>query len=258
MGAAADKEEDSLAKKMKPVDLVPGKQKKDVRRPHPAKIRVILIDDHALFRAGIRCILSEHFCIAGEANSVQAIKLVKQERPDVILLNIDNVKYGDDLGMIPDLLAASTPSKLAVLTHSRDPEIHRQAMLFGAIGIISTEDQPDHLINAIQRVHGGGVWIDRHVTAKMLANASMPSELSKDAKRIATLTERERELIKMVALGLRNPQIAERLFISSVTVQHHLTSIFSKLEISDRLELIVYAYRNRLAEIPSQQKDDES
>jgi len=190
------------------------------------------------------------FCVAGEArNRAQAIDLVKRERPDVILLNID-LKSGDGLGMIPELLSACKLSRLAVLTGSRDPEIHRQAMLLGGIGIISTEDSPDLLMNAIARVNQGKVWIDRDVTAKMLANLSTPVELSPEGKKIATLTERERQVIKMAAMGMKNRQIGRALFISEVTIHHHLTSIYSKLEVEGRLELIVYAYRNRLADLP--------
>jgi DNA-binding NarL/FixJ family response regulator len=152
--------------------------------------------------------------------------------------------------MIPDLLSACKSARLAVLTGSRDPEIHRKAMLLGAIGIISTDDPPGLLLNAVKRVNGGGVWIDRHVTARMLANLSIPGELSPDEEKIATLTERERQVIKLVALGLKNRRIGEQLFISEVTVHHHLTSIYSKLELTGRLELIVYAYRHRLADLP--------
>jgi len=218
-------------------------------------VRIVLIDDHEVFRAGMRSLISakRDFRIAGEAkDKAEAIELVKREQPDVILLNIEMI-FGDGLEMIPALFAACKTSRLAVLTGSKDPEIHRQAMELGAIGVISKEDPPDLMMHAITRIHGGGVWLDRYVTARMLGSLSAQNKrqnLSSDGKRIQALTGRERDVIKQVGFGLNNKQIAERLFISAITVHHHLTSIYSKLEVADRVELLVYAYRNRLADLP--------
>jgi DNA-binding NarL/FixJ family response regulator len=131
---------------------------------------------------------------------------------------------------------------MAVLTNSKDPEVHRQAMSKGAIGIISQEDTPGSLMNAIKRVHSGGVWLDRFVAAKMIGDLSSGNNRlnhSPDEKKIATLTDREREVVRLVGEGLNNRQIAERLYISHITVHHHLTNIYSKLDVKDRLELIV-------------------
>jgi DNA-binding NarL/FixJ family response regulator len=142
---------------------------------------------------------------------------------------------------------------MAVLTDSKDPEIHRQAMSKGAIGIISQEDPPDSLTNAIRRVHSGGVWLDRFVAAQMIGDLSSGKNgqnRGREEKNIASLTDREREIIRLAGEGLKNNQIAERLFISPITVHHHLTNIYSKLDVKDRLELIVYAYKNRLADVP--------
>jgi two-component system, NarL family, nitrate/nitrite response regulator NarL len=241
---------------MKPIAITSRMKKRDaLAKPQSSGVRIVLIDDNELLRAGVKLLISakDDFSIVGEArDKAHAIDLVKRDRPDVILLDIE-LHFEDGLEMIPDLLAASETSRLAVLTSSSDPEVHRQAMLRGAIGVISKEESPELLLNAITRVHSGGVWLDHFVTAKMLGDLSLRDRRQSagpQAKKIATLTRRECEVIQLVGEGLKNKEIAERLFISEVTVHHHLTSIYSKLEVKDRFELMVYAYRNRLADVP--------
>jgi len=231
------------------------KRSSEIAKALVSKIRVILVDDNELFRAGMKALISakEEFAVVGEArDKAQALSIIEQEQPDVILLNAE-LKGDGGLEMISDLMSECETSRLAVLTGSGDPEIHQQAMSRGAIGVISKDDSPDLLMNAIKRVHAGGVWLDRFVTAEMLRNLSSGNKdqnTGREGADTASLTKREREVIRLVGEGLKNKQIAERLFISDVTVHHHLTSIYSKLRVKDRLELIVYAYRNRLAELP--------
>jgi len=109
------------------------------------------------------------------------------------------------------------------------------------------------LVKAIERVHAGEAWLDRSTTASLLLELSPRNRAAKpdpELAKIASLTEREREVIKLVGKGLKNKQIAEKLFISNITVHHHLTSIYSKLDVSDRLDLLIYSYRNGLAHLP--------
>lgn len=238
---------------MKLSEAVSAKREKPA--PDVPVIRIVLIDDHELLRAGISSLISanEGFRVVGEAKEkIQAIACVTQEQPDVILLNME-FESGNALPMIPDLLGACPTSRVAVLTDSKDPEIHRRAILLGVLGIISTDDPPNLLIKAIARVHAGGAWFDRSVTANMIGELLNPTKrrkLSGDAKKIAALSEREREVIRLVGAGLKNKQIGERLFISDVTVHHHLTSIYSKLQLRDKFELLIYAWRHGLADLP--------
>ncbi len=231
---------------------ITGQTRTENRVPDASEVRVVLIDDHVLLRAGISSLISAShgFSVVGEArDKSQAIAYIRHQQPDVILLNIE-LKSGDGLEMVPDLLAAGKESRLAVLTDSRDPEIHRRAILLGASGVISKDDPPSLLLRAIARVHAGGAWL---VTAGILGELLRPNrrkEVAPERKKIAALTQREREVIKLAGCGLKNKQIGERLFISGVTVHHHLTSIYSKLEVKDRVELLMYAYRNGLAEPP--------
>jgi DNA-binding NarL/FixJ family response regulator len=121
------------------------------------------------------------------------------------------------------------------------------------VGLVLKEKAAEVLLKAIERVHAGEVWLDRTLLASVLGDltrASLKQPIDPEAIKIATITAREREVIGLIGQGLKNRQIGERLFISETTVRHHLTSIFGKLEVADRLELVIYAYRYGLARPP--------
>ena len=154
---------------------------------------------------------------------------------------------------VPELLSAAEGARIIVLTGTHDPDEHRRAIRLGAMGVVLKEMSTQLLLKAIDRVHAGEVWLDRFLTSSLIV------ELRKDRKpkngesveeAIAKLTERELEVISLLGEGLRNKQIADRLFISEVTVRHHLTSVFEKLKVSDRLELLIFAYQKGLVKVP--------
>ncbi len=151
--------------------------------------------------------------------------------------------------MIRELRTAAAGARILILTGLRDSESLRRAVRLGASGIVQKEAAAEVLLMAIERVRAGEVWLDRSITASLIAEISQGGENRQDpeAARIGSLSAREREVITLIGEGLSNKRIAERLSISEITVRHHLTSIFAKLEVSDRLELLVYAYRNKLA-----------
>ncbi|CAN5802093.1 response regulator transcription factor [soil metagenome] len=214
-------------------------------------IRILIVDDHAVVRAGLR-MLVEHdhsMTVVGMAgNRSEALSLAASEQPDIIVLDI---LLGDDDGLsfLPELCEASPKARVLVLTGVRSSDFHRRAIRQGAMGVVLKEHAADMLLKAINKVHRGEVWIDRTMMGSVLQEITKPAAEPEKVK-IDTLTNREREVITLVGEGLRNKQIAERLFITETTVTHHLTSVFSKLEVSDRLELIIYAFRQGLAQIP--------
>jgi DNA-binding NarL/FixJ family response regulator len=220
-----------------------------------AAIRIILIDDHQLLRAGAKALIaaSQGFTVVGEAcNLNEALDLLDKEPPDIVLLRKE-LRTGDGLDLLPQLLMVRENCRIIVLTDSEDSGVHRRAVLMGAIGVVCNAKPPEFLLKAISRVHAGEAWLDRSTTASLLGELSSPKKrkaLNAEEERIASLTDREREVIKLVGEGLKNKQIAEKLFISNVTVHHHLTSIYSKLEVCDRLELLIYAYKHQLAQLP--------
>src|SRR6266542_591076 len=200
-------------------------------------IRVLLIEN----QPGLR--------VVGEATDRgAAILSAAREQPDIILLDLD---LGDESGLdiLPELRAAAEGARVIVLTGIRDPAEHRQAVRLGATGMVLKEQAVDTLVKAIERVHAGETWLDPALVAHVLADRSRARGQDADPKaaRIAALTECEREVIALIGEGLKNRQIGERLSISETTVVHHLTSIFAKLGVANRLELVTYAYRHGLA-----------
>jgi two-component system, NarL family, nitrate/nitrite response regulator NarL len=225
----------------------------------PAKekepIKVLLVDDHAVVRTALRMLIQSQpgLTMVGEAgNREDALGLSAREMPDIILLDLE-LDGESGLDFLPELLNTSPGSRIIILTGVRDMEVLHRAVSLGAMGVVGKDNAVDVLIGAIERVHAGEAWLDPSLTARVLSGMSRAGKARHDdpeAAKIATLTEREREVLAIVGEGLKNKEIASRLFISEWTVRHHLTSIFDKLQVSDRVELILYAYRHNLAEPP--------
>lgn len=213
-------------------------------------IRVLLVDDHALVREMLRSLIEDQpeMAVVGEAQTGgEALALAATEEPDIILLDLD---LGDESGLdsLPALLALNKKPRILVLTGGRDPETHRQAIYLGAMGFLLKDETGQVLIKAIKKVHEGEAWLDRSMTASVLSEITRPRKEDPEAAKISALTEREREVIALIAEAVGTKQIADRLFISEKTVRNHLASIFSKLELSDRLELAIYAGRHGLTD----------
>lgn len=218
------------------------------------QIRVYILDDHLILREGLRLLIGNqpNLLVVGDAGSWGvASHAIAAERPDVVLLDLD-LGTISGLDVLPELLDLAPEVRVILLTGIRDSEQHRQAVLLGAMGLVLKENAAETVVRAIERVYAGEVWLERTLIASILNERSrkVGAAGQAEATKIAQLTDRERELIALVGTGLRNRQIAERLFISEATVRHHLTSIFAKLDVTDRFELAIYAYRHQLAKVP--------
>ena len=218
-------------------------------------IRVLLIDDHAVVRTGLRMLIESRsgMRVVGEAaNRSDALAATAREQPDIILLDLD-LGGSSSLDFLPELLSAAATARVLTLTGVRDPELHRRAVRLGVMGVVVKEKAAEVLLRAIEKVHAGEVWLERAMITRVLREMTRrdePTQTDPEAAKIATLTAREREVIALIGEGLKNQQIARRLFISETTVRHHLTAIFAKLGVADRLELVIYAYRHGLAKPP--------
>ncbi|MBI5031848.1 MAG: response regulator transcription factor [Chloroflexi bacterium] len=238
-------------------DMLPrGSQLKVMVDSIANPIRVVLVDSRTLVRAGFSALLERFpsISIVGALGSVEeALKLLPTKHPDIILFN-PNSANGLGLEAIPKLVAGSPRSRLVLIASSANPELYEQAVGFGAMGVVHESQSTEILVKAIEKVNCGEVWLDRATVAtllgKMTHRHNHGEELDPEARKIARLGAREREIIALAGKGLRNKEIGERLSISEVTVRHHFTTIFSKLEVEDRLELLIFAYRHRLAELP--------
>lgn len=224
------------------------------------EIRILLIDDHAIFRQGLRMLVESEsgFKVVGEAqNRATALPLARREKPDVVLLDLD---FGTESGLdlIPELLSATPETRILVLTGVRDTQERRRAFHLGAVGLVEKESAAEVLHKAIWKVHSGEVWLDRATTASVFMEMTTRSvearTMDPEAAKIATLSARERQVIALIGEGLSNKVIAQRLGISETTVRHHLTSVFAKLDVGDRLALLVYAHRTKLLDRDSEPK----
>jgi DNA-binding NarL/FixJ family response regulator len=220
-----------------------------------APIRIVIIDDHVMVRVGLRMLIEQdpHLRVVGEASGLtEAVPLTSTTQPDVILLDLD-LAGKNGLDILSDLLIAAPQAQVLVLTGVRDPAVHRDAVRRGALGVVQKEHAADILIKAIHKVYAGEVWLDRAAMAHVLADlrtAPTAQNADPDQEKVAALSDREREVLDLVSQGLKNGEIAERLFISDHTVRHHVAAIFLKLGVSSRLELILFAYRHHLAKPP--------
>jgi DNA-binding NarL/FixJ family response regulator len=221
------------------------------------RIRILLVINYAMVRAGLRMMLDsnpELVVISETGNLADALTLAARDHPDIILLDLETAS-DTSFDFLPDLINAAREARVVVLMNNYNPEAYQRAVCLGAMGVVLKDQNNEVLIKAIKKVHDGEAWLDRSMMASVLAHISRSNGngsrvVDPEAVKISALTEREREVVALIGEGLRNKQIAERLFISEGTVRHHLTSIFSKLGVEDRFDLIIYAYRNGLAKPP--------
>ena len=214
-------------------------------------IRVLIIDDHGIVRQGLHLLLAGYpeIIIIGEATTrTEALTAAAHTQPDIIVLDL---VLGDEnaVDCIPELLA-TTGARIVIFTGVDDPALQRRAVSLGAMGLVSKDKDPEVLLQAILKVHAGQAWLERTMMADVLGEMTRTrrtQQLDPELAKIATLTPRERAIIALIGEGLKNRQIAARLCLSEITVRHHLTTIFDKLGVIDRLELVVYAYRHGLA-----------
>ncbi len=222
-----------------------------------AAIRIMIIDDRPVIRAALRLLIESWpgMEIVGDApQNAHALELTKKLNPDIVLLEVSPNGTPDALGYLPGLASTVGEGRIIALTGTIDSDTRMLAVRLGAHGIVYTSKEADELRKAICKVHSGELWLDHSLTAKLLGEIARPrGEKKPDAEeqRLAALTGREREIALLVCQGLKNREIAERLFISETTVRHHLTSIFAKLETANRFELLFFLYRHKVAPPPA-------
>jgi two-component system, NarL family, nitrate/nitrite response regulator NarL len=218
-------------------------------------IRILLVCNQTIMRAGLRALIETWrgmTLVAETGNLADALALAANGKPDLILLDFDLSCNSCVLGFLPELSAASSNSRLLILTANGDRQAHQCAVRFGAVGLVQKDKAPEELRKAIEKVSAGEVWLDRSLTASVISQMLRNGEDNHcDAARakIASLSAREREAFLLVGDGLQNKEIAKRLFISETTVRHHLTSVYSKLDLANRLELIIFRQQNKMMDL---------
>lgn len=210
-------------------------------------IRVLIVDDHPVVRQGLRTFLelqAEIEVVGEAADGLEAIDRVGDLLPDVVLLDVVMPRL-DGIETTRRIRALSPSTKVIVLTSFGDDEKVFPAIKAGAAGYLLKDVQPDRLVEAIGRVHQGEGLLHPAVAAKVMA------ELSSQEQRAAEegLTEREFDVLRLIAKGYANKQIGAELFISEKTVKTHVSNILAKLHLADRTQAALYAVRRRLVEL---------
>jgi two-component system, NarL family, response regulator NreC len=202
-------------------------------------IRILVVDDHAVVRSGLRLLLNaeEDLEVVAEAsNGREAVFEARAHKPDVILLDV--VMPGESgIDAVPKLLHEASEAKVLLLSMQDDPRYVREAFAAGASGYVLKEAADAEVVDAIRQVAGGGSYVHPALGARMVA-ADAAAQAAADAD---PLSDREREVLRLLALGHTNQEIAKRLFISVRTAETHRAHIMRKLQLDTRAELVRYA-----------------
>ena len=222
----------------------------------PNPIRILLVDDHQSFSDGLRMLIDTNktvMQVIGTASDrTEAINVAAANKPDIILLDLD---LGNDSGLeiLPELLE-KTSAKVIILTGILDPSIHESAIIGGARGVLLKTDSAQVILKAIEKVYNGEIWVSNETLSKVLNRLSPQKGVhdknpeNPEAQKIASLTAREQEIIRAFVNkdSSTNKEIADSLFISDSTLKNHLTTIYSKLGVRNRIELFKYALTHKL------------
>jgi DNA-binding NarL/FixJ family response regulator len=212
-------------------------------------VRILLADDHPIFRDGLRKLLTsdDNLTIVGEAsNGQECIQMLAKLKPDILLLDL-RMPDKDGLAVLEEINFETMPTRVIVLTATEDDRDVIRAMRLGARGVVLKQSATDLLVKSIHKVYSGEIWLDQRMTAEVMKAFSKSSEAGPRREK-PLLSDREKEIVQLVAQGFRNKEIGEKLFISEQTVKNHLHNIFDKLGVSDRLELALYAIHHRITD----------
>jgi DNA-binding NarL/FixJ family response regulator len=216
-------------------------------------IRVALVDDQALFRTGIRMLVASQpdLEVVGEAaDGSEAVELAASARPDVILMDI-RMPVMDGIEATEKIVAASvargvTGPRIIVLTTFDLDEAATRAIRGGASGFLLKDADPEFLLAAIRTVHGGTAVLAPGAMRELFQHFDSRARAAVAPPEFAALTARERDIFLLAARGLSNSEIASEEFVSEATVKTHISRILSKLELRDRVQLVVFAFEHRL------------
>jgi DNA-binding NarL/FixJ family response regulator len=214
-------------------------------------IRVALVDDQAIIRAGLERILSptDGFEVVAECvDGLQAVEELPAVRPDVVLMDIRMPRL-DGIAATAQLRRKGDPIPVLVVTTFGEDEMLWGAIEAGAAGFVLKDSSADELIAAVRAVAGGGAWFDPAVAPRVLTRyRELVAPATRDAARLDLLTEREHAVLRLMARGATNAEIAAALIVSEATIKTHVGAVFSKLGVRDRAAAIVFAYDHGIVE----------
>ncbi len=213
-----------------------------------AKIKIMIADDHSMIREALKNLLEldgDIEVIAEAENGEECLNILKNTKPDILLLDI-NMPVMNGLEVLNSLKMQKNKTKVLVLTVHNEIEYLIKAVEIGINGYVLKDSESAELKKAIYRIVNGETYIQPNMIPAMKAKKM---EKNKDQEMIDELTRREVEVLKMLAIGMYNKEIAENLDISERTVKNHVSNIFKKIEVTDRTQAAVFAIRNNLIDI---------
>ncbi len=212
------------------------------------KVRVLIADDHTLFREGLRQLLEmeKDLEVVGEADDgLTAIARTRETKPDVVLMDI-NMPVVGGVAAIGQLASEMPDAGIIALTMHRQDQYVFEAMRAGARGYLLKDAKPTDLVFAIRMVARGASLIDPRMTTTVLKEFRRLASQAEDQQCVSGLTPKEVEILKLLAMGLSNKEIGQKLFLAEKTVKNYLSTIFQKLQITDRVQAAIYALRHGL------------
>lgn len=210
-------------------------------------IRIIIADDHVIMREGVALILDGRleFEVVGQArNGKKAVELAETLQPDIALLDI-NMPELNGIAAAKLILETCPQTKILILTMHNDDAIFFEAIRTGASGYVLKGSRPEELIQALQEVQNGNIYISPPMTRKLVTSYLATADSDKK-RQLDILTEREGQVMQLLAQGMTNREVAKKLVISPSTVQTHRSHIMEKLDLNNRAELVRYALQNNL------------
>jgi DNA-binding NarL/FixJ family response regulator len=210
-------------------------------------IRVLVADDQSMVRAGFRMLLSREEdieVVAEAANGLEAVEKAARLRPTVVLMDIRMPEL-DGLEATRRILATDNAARILILTTFDLDEYVYEALRAGASGFVLKDDPAEQLLSAIRIVAGGEALLSPAITKRVISQFSRIPQRAPQ-KELEDLTERELEVLRLIARGLSNAEIGQELYISDTTVKTHITHIFQKLDLRDRVQAVVLAYESGL------------
>ena len=216
------------------------------------KIRVLIVDDHAMVRQGLRTFLELQdnselpIEVIGEApNGIKAVELAHQTRPDIILLDLVMPEM-DGIQATPKIIECSPNSRVIILTSFGEEDKVLPAIRAGAQGYLLKDIPPNELAHAIREAYRGRVQLHPDIARKLMSAVAGQDATSSGTISPDDLTERECEVLALIARGMSNRDIAENMFISEKTVKTHVSNILGKLHLEDRTQAAIYALKHGL------------
>jgi DNA-binding NarL/FixJ family response regulator len=211
-----------------------------------APVGVLIVDDDKLMRAGLRAVLSsdEGIEVVGEAGDGRAaIDSARRLEPDVVLMDV-RMPEMDGVSATREVLRAAPESRVVIVTTFEEDDYVFGGLAAGASGFLLKRTGPEELIAAIHTVAGGEALLSPSVTRRVIERMAREPGVEPKEERLEELTEREREVLELIAAGLTNAEIAERLVIEESTVKTHVKRVLMKLDVRDRVQAVIFAYEN--------------